>query len=360
MAIRKLFKSAVKRVDPTPWLSEKDRKRFYTAEDYYNEKYPKLNITFPRYELDIRNQHDFSKNPYKAYSKYNSDVRSLLNSKNFRLPRLSGETHDEIALKGLKWVMNGQGNLTYVSDENTSAWNHSNLYRLNAQLNDWLLNPEKKFDLNEYFNLKRLSMETINEYWSYSYQTYQRGTGDCEDGTVLLYDILRKSGVPAWKMRVNAGYVNNSDGSPMLHPNGQRDGGHVWLTYYVESQFWKGKDKREDKWVVLDWCNGSKYLNDVTTPLDERVAWDSELIYAKDLDFSFNEDYCWSTGNGKVVAPHHTENCPVVSSKVQISPEMKKRFEEREIPEDIWDSEMYGGNCTCRCTKCLCTPCCCT
>ena len=86
--------------------------------------------------------------------------------------------------------MNGQGNLTYVSDENTSAWNHSNLYRLNAQLNDWLLNPEKKFDLNEYFNLKRLSMETINEYWSYSYQTYQRGTGDCEDGTVLLYDIL--------------------------------------------------------------------------------------------------------------------------------------------------------------------------
>ena len=54
MAIRKLFKSIVKKVDPVPWLSEKDRKRFYTAEDYYNAKYPKLNITFPRYELDIR------------------------------------------------------------------------------------------------------------------------------------------------------------------------------------------------------------------------------------------------------------------------------------------------------------------
>ena len=88
MAIRKLFKSVVKIVDPVPWLSEEDRKRFYTAEDYYNEKYPKLNITFPRYELDLRNKTDFSLDSYKGYSRYNCDVRSLLNSTNFRLPKI--------------------------------------------------------------------------------------------------------------------------------------------------------------------------------------------------------------------------------------------------------------------------------
>ncbi|MDP7474346.1 MAG: hypothetical protein QGH00_05230, partial [Candidatus Poseidoniia archaeon] len=104
-------------------LTEDDRKRFATPEQYYNAKYPKLNITFPRYELDLRNRTDFSLDSYKSYSRYNCDLRTLLNSTNFRLPKVKGKNDDEIALNGLKWVMNGAGNLEYMSDEETTAWN---------------------------------------------------------------------------------------------------------------------------------------------------------------------------------------------------------------------------------------------
>ena len=362
MAIRKLFKSAVKRVDPTPWLSEKDRKRFYTAEDYYNAKYPKLNITFPRYELDVKS---FKDNPSTAFSIYHSDVRSILNTKNFRLPIFKGEADDEIALKVLRWAMNPElaglvpatasleekmnaGPLVYLSDKQTTAWNRSNLNKLN---NDWMhavLNGEEQ----DILLLLHKQQEVVNEYWSYSYQTFLRGYGDCEDGAILMYDILRKSGIPAWKLRVNAGYVNNPDGSPMMTPDG-RDGGHAWLTYYVESQFWKGKDKREDKWIVLDWCNGNpnKYLGDTTTPLDEREKWSADPIYDTGLMFSFNEEYCWSTSTGKLEfgGLFHVEGCPVLEGEIELPPEMKEAITRLGMQEQLFKQEYANDKlCTCK------------
>ena len=333
MALRDYIKSVVTKLDPVPWLSEKDRKRFYTAEDYYNEKYPKLNITFPRYELDLRNKIDFSVDSYKSYSRYNCDVRSLLNSTNFRLPKIKGETDDEIALNGLKWVLNGAGNLEYVLDKESSAWNLVQWENSRDQMNKWLQTPEK-FDMKDFVKVINSRMHIIQDYWSYSYQTYQRGTGDCEDGTVLLYDILRKSGIPAWKMRVNLGLVNKPDGTKE---------GHAWLTYYVESQFWKGKNKREDKWVYLDWCNGGKYLNDVKTPLDEREKWSLDPLYDTKLACSFNEDFCWSTwpeeGLPFLGGLYHTEKCPTVSAKDKINSKLKSQLKSIGM-----DSEVYGSH----------------
>ena len=360
MAIRKLFKSPVKKVDPVPWLSEEDRKRFYTAEDYYNEKYPKLNITFPRYELDVKN---FKDNPNTAFSIYHSDVRSILDTKNFRLPVFKGETDDQIALKVLAWAMNPSlaglvpdtaslekkmkaGALVWVSDEETTAWNHHNLHDIEDKLWHALWN-EELVDVNSLLSRRN---EIVNEYWSYSYQTFIRGYGDCEDGAILMYDVSRKSGIPAWKLRVNVGYINNPDGSSRYYPSGARDGGHAWLTYYVESQFWKGKDKREDKWVVLDWCNGHKYAGDVTTPLDEREPWSAD-IYDTNIDLSFNEEYCWSTSNGKLQMGglFHVEGCPVLEGKVELPPDLKARaavlgLQEQKIKDDYAREYL----CTCK------------
>jgi hypothetical protein len=366
MAIRKLFKSAVKKVDPTPWLSEKDRKRFYTAEDYYNAKYPKLNITFPRYELDVKS---FKDNPSTAFSIYHSDVRSILNTKNFRLPIFKGEADDEIALKVLRWAMNPElaglapatasleekmkaGALVYLCDEHTTAWNQHNI----DEIEDRLWKAIWDGDVVEVVSLLSRRNEIINEYWSYSYQTFIRGYGDCEDGAILMYDVLRKSGIPAWKLRINAGYVNNPDGSLKYYPNGGRDGGHAWLTYYVESQFWKGKDKREDKWVVLDWCNGHKYAGDVKTPLDEREPWSAD-IYDTNLIFSFNEEYCWSKSNGQLAMGglFHVEGCPVLRGKIELPPELKARAEVLGLQEQkVKDDYARNNLCTCRieCKKC--------
>ena len=168
-----------------------------------------------------------------------------------------------------------------------------------------------------------------------------------------MYDLLRKSGIPAWKLRVNAGYVNNPDGSFKYKPNGVREGGHAWLTYYVESQFWKGKDKREDKWVVLDWCNGNKYLGDTKTPLDERGKWSVD-IYDTDLMFSFNEEYCWSTSTGKLEfgGLFHVEGCPVLEGQVELPPNIKARAQILGLQEQLIKYK-YAINilCTCRIKK---------
>ena len=366
MALRDYLKSAVTELDPVPWLSEKDRKRFYTAEDYYNNKYPKQNITFPRYELDVK---DFKDNPHTAFSIYHSDVRSILNTKNFRLPTFEGETDDEIALKVLAAIMDPRyagliheeaplemcmnaGGLVWVSDENTTAWNHHNLNDIEEKLWHAMWNDEP-IDIT---SLLQRQSEIVNEYWSYSYQTFIRGYGDCEDGAILMYDVLRKSGIPAWKLRINAGYVNNPDGSLKYYPNGGRDGGHAWLTYYVESQFWKGKDKREDKWVVLDWCNGHKYAGDVKTPLDEREPWSAD-IYDTNLIFSFNEEYCWSKSNGRLAMGglFHVEGCPVLRGKIELPPELKARAEVLGLQEQkVKDDYARNNLCTCRieCKKC--------
>ena len=288
--------------------------------------------------MDLRNRTDFSLDSYKSYSRYNCDLRTLLNSTNFRLPKVKGKNDDEIALNGLKWVMNGAGNLEYMSDEETTAWNQVQWQNTRDQVEKLFLTPEK-FDSKDFVKVINSRMYTIFDYWSYSYQTYQRGTGDCEDGTVLLYDILRKSGIPAWKMRVNVGSMNKSDGTK---------GGHVWLTYYVWNQFWKGKYKK-DKWVYLDWCNGGKYLNNVDTPLDERDEWSMDPLYDADLMCSFNEEYCWSKGKHPTLGYlYHTENCPAVASKTIIDPKSKSILEKIGISSDIFHSH-FSNRMLCNC-----------
>ena len=170
---------------------------------FYNAKYPKLNITFPRYELDVKS---FKDNPSTAFSIYHSDVRSILNTKNFRLPIFKGEADDEIALKVLRWAMNPElaglapatasleekmkaGALVYLCDEHTTAWNQHNI----DEIEDRLWKAIWDGDVVEVVSLLSRRNEIINEYWSYSYQTFIRGYGDCEDGAILMYDVIKNA-----------------------------------------------------------------------------------------------------------------------------------------------------------------------
>lgn len=50
------------------------------------------------------------------------------------------------------------------------------------------------------------------EYWQTANQTIDRGKGDCEDGAILMYNILIKSGVPVHRVRLNAGWVWDGKG----------------------------------------------------------------------------------------------------------------------------------------------------
>jgi hypothetical protein len=70
------------------------------------------------------------------------------------------------------------------------------------------------------------------EYWQTAEETLALGTGDCEDGAVLLYVLCREAGVPASRLMLFAGSVIG--------------GGHCCLFYKP--------DNYPLNWTILDWC----------------------------------------------------------------------------------------------------------
>ena len=183
-------------------------------EEEFNNKYPKVNLTYKRVEYD---------------DVYKIDLRNFIQENDASLPKVKGDTDDEKALNGLLWVI---GHIKYTDDR------------------------------KEYKN---------TEFWAYAYQTLKHKKGDCEDGAILLHNILLRSGVPYWKLRLTAGWVK-LDGKKV---------GHAYLTYYCESQ---------NKWVVLDWCywqNGIK--------IEERPDYKDEENYLE-VWFSWNKKYCFTKG----------------------------------------------------------------
>lgn len=156
---------------------------------------------------------------------YQIDVRNFFQWHDHKLPLVTGSNYDEIALKALLWVIK---NIDYVHDTDVYGF---------------------------------------QEYWAFAWQTLVRKKGDCEDGAVLLANILMKAGVPYWRVRLNAGSVNG--------------GGHCYVTYCRET---------DDKFVVLDWCYWPK-----KNPIAERLTHEEERNYS-DKDSNF---YIWFSWNAK-------------------------------------------------------------
>jgi hypothetical protein len=190
-------------------------------QEYYDNKYPKADISYRRVETD---------------GKYLIDVRQFVNPHNHRLPEIFGigdepEWEDDIAFNGLIWVID---NVTYTPDKIA--------YR-------------------------------YDEYWAMPWQTHERKRGDCEDGACLLYSILSKNGVRPWKMRVSAGNV--------VMPNGKK-AGHAYLNYYHEaSDSWKvldwcfaqTRDKLEKR---VDYREDKRY-DEVWFSFNELNSWSKGL-----------------------------------------------------------------------------------
>lgn len=93
-----------------------------------------------------------------------------------------------------------------------------------------------------------------DDVWTCAMGTYCRGTGDCEDGALLLHGLLLAAGVPAARLLTVFGRVGVS-----------RDG-HAWLTYRRE---------RDGNWVVLDWTAGT-----TGTDVASRPPIDDDPYYA--------------------------------------------------------------------------------
>lgn len=103
-----------------------------------------------------------------------------------------------------------------------------------------------------------------NEFWQYPEDTIARGTGDCEDGAILLKSLTLCAGVPDWKVKVIAGEV--------------KGGGHAYCTYIRD----------DDSQVILDWCYWPNRL-----PIDKRPDFLEEPNYYE-VWFSFNNEYSYA------------------------------------------------------------------
>jgi predicted transglutaminase-like cysteine proteinase len=74
----------------------------------------------------------------------------------------------------------------------------------------------------------------LAEFWQHPEVTLQKGTGDCEDGALLLISLMRCAGIPAYRCKLCAGWVKTRTGR----------GGHAYVIYLAN----------DDNWYTLDWC----------------------------------------------------------------------------------------------------------
>ena len=190
----------------------------HPKEKYYNNKYPKEDITYygrvvpttsSNINIDVR---DF-------FNEYDSVVRKIVES--LKLGRM---TDDEKALECLLWVIK---NIKYVGDTDKGH----------------------------------------KDFWQFAFETLYYKTSDCEDGAILLANMLLSAGVPYWKIRLSVGDVTG--------------GAHGYVTYYCVAS---------DKWVVLDWCY---WVN--KKKIADRLDYKDEGNYLG-VWFSWNQKYAFSTG----------------------------------------------------------------
>jgi len=187
-----------------------DKEEVDAAEEFWNNKRPKNNRFYKRYETD---------------GKYDIDVRNYFMPYDDGIPTVKGKTNDIKALSALELV---KKTITYISDKKTYGY---------------------------------------DEYWAYAYQTLKRRKGDCEDGAILLANIMLKSGIPYWRIRLNAGDV--------------KGGGHAYVTYCRES---------DNQFVTLDWC----YWYDHTEIKYRTLHKDQKDYYG--IWFSCNLKYTFGSG----------------------------------------------------------------
>ncbi len=197
-------------------------------EKYWNNRHPKQHIEY--------SGRSFPKDPKRRFS---IDVRYFfapsqplyeLVEKN----KLNTGTYDERALKCLKWVME---NFKYQGDKETFG---------------------------------------SSEYWAFPCEALYAKKGDCDDGAILLANLMLCAGIPYWRIRLNAGDV--------------KGGGHAYVTYCRET---------DNQFVVLDWCYWPN-----TKPISERPLHKEEQNYYG-IWFSWNQKYAFGRMETMARMPDH-------------------------------------------------------
>lgn len=112
------------------------------------------------------------------------------------------------------------------------------------------------------------------EFWQFPFETLQSEIGDCEDGAILITSLMIEAGIPAWRTKVAAGYVQSSPTAPQ--------GGHAYNIYLAD----------DGEWRICDWCY---YEDSHLAPKDKPLAKNGGQKDAyKDTWFTFNNLFAWN------------------------------------------------------------------
>lgn len=194
--------------------------------EYWDNKWPRSEVTF------------------KARGKYSMDVRNLILSRSYIIERAAlslagknstGTNYDEMARNLHKFVVS---HLTYKSDDVLYA---------------------------------------TPEYWQDPEITQQSGMGDCEDGALLLASLMRCAGIPAYRVKICAGWV---------YSKGKQEG-HCYVIYLAD----------DDKWYVLDWC----YWASESLAYYLKVPHDQQTDKYKDIWWTANDEFTWAQTTTHVI-----------------------------------------------------------
>lgn len=116
--------------------------------------------------------------------------------------------------------------------------------------------------------------ESVNvpEFWQFPFETLQSEIGDCEDGAILITALLINAGIPAWRTKVAAGYVQSSPTAPQ--------GGHAYNLYLAD----------DGEFRILDWCIVDNRRTLIQTPNGaKRISQLKEGDYVIGYDEEKNE-----------------------------------------------------------------------
>ena len=186
-----------------------------SKEDYWNNRWTKNQVV------------------YKAQGTLMKDPRNLIFNKSHVLKQtafqLAGKTDEETAMNVLNWV---HKNCKYVGD---------------------------------------ITVHNTAEYWQDPEETFQRLTGDCEDGALLILSLMRIAGVPAYRVKLCAGNVEYNNGTT----------GHAYVIFLRD----------DDTWCILDWC----YYYD-PTEIKLRMQHKDDKRY-KSIWWTCNDEFTWAQSN---------------------------------------------------------------
>lgn len=134
------------------------------------------------------------------------------------------------------------------------------------------------------------------EFWQFPFETLHSNIGDCEDGAILIASLMINAGVPPWRVKVAAGYVQSSPTAPQ--------GGHAYCLYLAN----------DNNWRILDWC----YHQDSRTRIqDKPLAKDGGQRNAyKDIWFTFNSEHSWAGTSISVFDSRMSKNRTTQKEKV--------------------------------------------